>query len=551
METTDPTYEDAGDVLPVVPSVFTMGREQVRAVPDDLRGKLGHTRWIIYEWTEFQVSYRETTHLRIGSQIVAPTFTSPEGLSHFRFRFENELGVTTLQALRNGTSSHPPIHLEVIAKKFPDIRHSLAFMDGMLTDLFARGAALPYSVSRRTKRTIRDERRSPNDLFAFHFFRHHHATLIRAIQAIHGSPHRVLSDRVEHVRIHEVKRIDSESLLHMLQTANAGTATGVEPSPGQSFSPLHRLQPERVLQRIPEETFDTPENRFVLSIARRMLATMRRIRRASWFPYIQDGGIVTDIPETFDRLNHHLRQLVTDPRFAALEESVAIPAQSRVLQHKDGYRELTQLWDAFHRYQEPVYEKLERAIDLRDVPTLYEFWLLFELIDGITKHTGVNPVLKGFNEMGQPDTSFRARFDGVGALSYQRGFARGNVYSGILLKPDFVWETVDGRRIILDAKFALSYPWPDPNLPDDRSYDASRASTSDITKMHAYRDAIRGVSAAVVLYPGATGFLKSPGGETSLVHGLGDLIKSIVRGDLMGIGAIPMSPDQIHLMGGH
>lgn len=525
---------DSGAASPA-PDAFTIGRQFVLPVPDHLRALLAPAEWTVHEWTELQVSFPDTTHLRIGSQIVAASFTGSDGMAHFRLRFENELGLTTLQPLRHGTRSAEPIHLEVIAKKFPDLSHSLAFMNGLLTDLFARGAALPFAVTRRTTRTIREEHRAPNDLFAFHFFRHHHEELIRAIQAVIGSPHRVLGDRVEHVRIHEVRRVDGESLLHMLRTARGN---GTSP-PGASA--LHRLQPERVLQRIPEETFDTPENRYILSVARRMAISVRRIRRSSWFPYVQEGGIVTDIPQTFDRLDHHLRQLVTDHRFTGLGDSFAMPSQSRVLQHKDGYRELTTLWEALHRHQRPVYERMQRAIDLRDVPTLYEFWLLFELIDAIRARTGELPLLSGLDSLDHPPGTFRARFPGGGTLWYQRGFAGKSVYSGITLRPDYVWETTSGRRIVLDAKFRITYPWPkeDGATP---SLDSASATTDDITKMHAYRDAIDGVTAAIVLYPGANGFLKTPDRDTTLLHGLDDLIDDIIIGNLDGIGAIPMSP---------
>ncbi len=70
----------------------------------------------------------------------------------------------------------------------------------------------------------------------------------------------------------------------------------------------------------------------------------------------------------------------------------------------------------------------------------------------------------------------------------------------------------------------------------------SRATTDDITKMHAYRDAIDGVTAALVLYPGANGYLKTPDRESRRRPHIDDLIDDIIAGNLDGIGAIPMSP---------
>lgn len=525
-------------VEPAYPEPFTRVGGMLEPVPAHLTASLAPAQWIVHEWTEYVLSFPGATTLRIGSRRELPKVIDKDGTGHFVVRFENELGLATLQPLRNGRPIGGKLHLEVLAKKFPTADHSVSFLNGMLTDLFARGASLPFDVARRTERTIRDQRRAPNDLFAFHFFRHHHAALIRALQAIAGSPHRVLTDRIEHVRPHEVRRIDGESLHHLLMSRSA---TG-EPMSGVATSPLQRLRPERVLQRIPDEAYDTPENRYMLSIARRMYITIRRIRQTGWYARVEAEGTVRDIPETFTAVHNQLRQFVTDPRFAGLDESTVIPAQSRVLQRKDGYRELTQFWDAFHRYQEPVYKEMQRAIDIRDVPTLYEFWLLFELIDAIELHTGVAPVMTGYNELMQPDSRFRARFPGIGTLAYQRGFTGSNVYSGILLKPDFVWETVDKRRIVLDAKFSLLYPWPDADLPDEKNFEASRATTGDIAKMHAYRDAIKRVSAAFVLFPGGIGYFDRPDGLRTSVRSLDDIIDAIMSEDLEGIGAIPMSP---------
>ena len=333
------------------------------------------------------------------------------------------------------------------------------------------------------------------------------------------------------VRIHEVKRIESESLIRMLQ-GTARTDTGPAPQAG---TPLERLRPERVLQRLPVESYDIPENRFIVTAARRMLSSIEHIERTKWF---RSAQVAYTDRSRLRMVLQHLRQVTTDPRFAMLEHSVRFPAHSRVLQLRDGYREVALLWQSFHRTREPVFEAMEHAIDLRDVATLYEYWLLFELIDQISQHTGIRPSLvKAFDELGHPATSFEARFHGAGSLYYQRGFTSPNVYSGILLKPDFVWETVDCRRIVMDAKFRIQYPWPKEGEENNKDLGQASAKTDDITKMHAYRDAIRGVTAAIVLYPGVTSSFRTTNGESADIT-----IDDVIHGTLNGIGAIAMSP---------
>ena len=79
-----------------------------------------------------------------------PVVTQPDGISHFRVRFENELGLAVLQPLSDQKHSGKALYLEVIASKFPNAEHSLAFFRDMLADLFARGKALPFDISTKT-----------------------------------------------------------------------------------------------------------------------------------------------------------------------------------------------------------------------------------------------------------------------------------------------------------------------------------------------------------------------------------------------------------------
>jgi predicted component of viral defense system (DUF524 family) len=69
-----------------------------------------------------------------------------------------------------------------------------------------------------------------------------------------------------------------------------------------------------------------------------------------------------------------------------------------------------------------------------------------------------------------------------------------------------------------------------------------RAKQDDLQKMHTYRDAIAGVKASVVLYPGNVATLRSPNREKLDVD-----LKRLLEGTVEGIGAIPMSPLDIEL----
>jgi predicted component of viral defense system (DUF524 family) len=302
----------------------------------------------------------------------------------------------------------------------------------------------------------------------------------------------------------------------------------------ERLTPLQRLRPERVWQQIPAETFDTPENRFVLAVSRRLLSTIHALRRAAWYP---PPNVDPATLRHFDDVAEHLTMLTMDHRFAHLGPMVVTPSHSRVLQRRDGYRELALLWQLFQRSRQPLFEHLQNAIDLRNIADLYEFWVWFELIDRIKETTGAEPVpLPVPTEFGVPGWKSRVRFGNHGSLQYNRTY-RG--YSGIPLRPDYVWERSDGSLIVMDAKFRMQRPTEliDEETGESTLLDDQRAKADDLQKIHAYRDALCGVRAALVLYPGNIAAFW----DTTGVHrDVG--IAEVLTDEFEGIGAIPLSP---------
>lgn len=332
----------------------------VWAVPETQRPMLAPAEWLVYEWTPYLYRHDGATHLRIGSEELEPLV---EGV--FPVQFENQLGLTSITPLRNGVRLAPPMFFEVIARKFQTPGDSIAFLQATLADLFSRHSTIPFVTSALTERMVRESPAAPNLLFAFHFLRHHHRAFIEAVQAILGRPHQRLSDVEEQIRPHEVRHIDRESMIRMLHGGRSSPTTTTRNA--RTLTPLERLRPERIWQRRPEETYDTPENRYVLHICRRMLDTIRDIERTGWYR--------TNVPPRdkyhIDAVSEALTMLTVDRRFMALGPMTVISSQSRVLQRKDGYRELGVLWQQLLRSRQPVFERMQAAIDLRDVANLW------------------------------------------------------------------------------------------------------------------------------------------------------------------------------------
>ncbi len=504
---------------------FEGSPNQPELVPADLAHRVPGILFSLFEWTDYHLTIPNAVGLRVGNTELAPIGAS----STFVVNITNRLGTTSITPIFPDAYGHR-IEFEVVARKFGSLRESLNFSQSMVDQLSARIKAMPFVVRAETSRQIVHQQGVPNPFFTFHFLRHRAAEITRALRIVAADPHRKLSAIRESVRVHEARRIDAEALHSLLTGPRAGL-----PKLSPDASPIDILQPLRITQRRPEESFDTPENRFIVSVSRRLLRLIGQIQSRHWW----EDTTATD-RLALDQLTREINILLQTPCFRGLEASMRIPAFSRVLQMKPGYRELTAFWNGLSQVHVPALVRLSDAVDLRDVPTLYEYWQFFELVEAIAMHTGKSPEMTLQHDIYPKDWGLKASFESFGTLTTQKSFNGSDTYTPITLRPDFVWETEDGRKILLDAKFALSSIGD--LQTDEGSVQESRASSRDITKMHAYRDAIDGVQAALVLYPGTQGAFWNSSGGTRNVPDLANIIDAIVSCELDGIGAVPMSP---------
>lgn len=486
-------------------------------------GYLTPPAWFLYEWTEYTVLIPGATSLRVGSIVLPARVTGV-----FILRFENQLGFTIIQPLNGNVPIGASVAVEVIARKFAHPTQSLRFMDALLYDLFAQDSPLPFLTAASTGRFVREARRPPNPLFFFHFFRQFGRELVRAVQTIAHRPMRQLADEIEYVRIDQVRDVDLDTMFSILQGATSASNDRSE------HNIVRRLRPERIRQRLPIETIDTPENRFVLNVARRFLSALDALTRAAWY-----GDRISEQDRSlFEFVRGELTTFVQDWQFQDVGQLERIPAASRVLQRRDGYREVTHLWFSFQRARQPLFDQLQHAIDIRDIATLYEYWVFFELAAQIGAAVGSDGQL-----VAKPRSAFDSlqgithgtcyRYDEFGELFYNRQ-ERG--YSGIALRPDYLWVPHEGRAVAFDAKFRMNYGVLETD-DHDIAQTISTAKEDDLVKMHAYRDAL-GVRAAVILYPGSTSrFRRSD--KTKIPITIADILNDE---SLTGVGEIAMSP---------
>jgi predicted component of viral defense system (DUF524 family) len=494
--------------------------DRILPVPSHLAEALAPATHCFFEWTDYWVECPGADQLRAGN-----AWAERLSAQLFRVRFENRLGLAALQPFAGGQPVGEPVHVEVLSAKFPTPEEHLGLFRTLLDNLFTRAARLPFTFSAPTARGVVESLRPPTPLFVLHFLTQHGRELAMSLATVQGSPHRKLVDRPEYVPVAEASEVDADVLLRLLQDTHRW-------APASGFPLAERLNghaPTHVWQRLPEETYDTTENRFGRSFLRQVLVAAETLPAQRWW-----ANVPNDRKHDVRNTAAHVRRAMHCPPFADVGEMERFPASSQVLLRREGYRDLLRLWQLFHQARRPLFERLRQAMDVRDIATLYEVWVFLALVEETAEITGESPVVElrlsdhhGLNWYSE------ARFGRAGKLLYNRGYLRPTSYS-VPLRPDFTWEVSGRPEVVLDAKFRLDRGDLDADGEDTPQATAKRA---DLYKMHTYRDAL-GVRAAVAVYPGeAAVFYDCNAGRLPDAS-----LKELLRQERQGIGAIPMCP---------
>lgn len=489
--------------------------------PPGLRSALAPTAGCLLEWRDHYVSWPGATGLRVGDEWFAPVSGDV-----FRVRFENRVGLASVQAYAGARPLGAPVVVEVLSSKFPTPAAHVDFLRALLDDLFARATRLPFALGGPTARHVAPVPRPPAPLFVLHFLCEAERALDRALAVVLAVPHRALVEHEIRVPMGEVSEVDADVLHAVLHAPEEWVETEDGPlgAHGARYTPAH------VWQRRPRETFDTPENRFVLGFLRRLLDAAAALASSPLWRFVPAPRRAL-----VERVRGSLRRAAAHPAFAEVGALHQIPHRSQVLARRDGYRELRELYERFLSARRPVFARLDEAIPLRDIATLYEVWAFLALAEecGAALEAPVEIDLPPFDES-DPQRGGEARIGQRGRLVYNRSMTK-HSYS-LPLRPDFTWMW-DGRpEVVLDAKLRLERTSLETEDEDERP--ATVAKRADLYKMHTYRDAL-GVRAAVAVYPGdETVFYARKGGRRPVSFGLAELLD----GELEGIGALALKP---------
>lgn len=315
---------------------------------------------------------------------------------------------------------------------------------------------------------------------------------------------------------------------------------------------------ERVLVPRKSRDLDTLENRFVKFALGEFRAFLTHAQGV--FDSCAGWGASAALTRRLaasveDWLGRSLFREVGEMRFA--------PLGSPVLQRKAGYREVLRWWLRFRTAAELSWEGGEELFHAgqRDVASLYEYWLFFELLGWFCQkcrggnRPAVEELIEGLEE-GSPNLRLRKRmelgpFVGTFAgqsrrlnarFAYNRRFEvtqdrhAGGSWTR-RLHPDYTltfWpedlSEADAERqeLLVHVHFDAKYRVEDieglfgAEGADDADEEVEgNYKRQDLLKMHAYRDAIKRSQGAYVLYPGRANAAVKLKGFHEILPGLG------------------------------
>jgi hypothetical protein len=311
--------------------------------------------------------------------------------------------------------------------------------------------------------------------------------------------------------------------------------------------------PQYITSAKPQPILDTSENRFVKFALVTFESVVSQIedhlRNNAGIEYRQ---VLSECVE----MRQELRIFRSNLLFREVGDHLqSLPLSSPVLQRRSGYREVLRAWILFNLAAELSWDGADDVFlaGKRDVASLYEYWVFFQLLDVVESKFALDPgSMMAILERGPGHPAVRLKsgrnLDLQGRwvheskdlrvrFSYNRTFSRlpnpvgdqersfPNAGSWTRsMRPDYtisIWPTALTEleaelaehivHLHFDAKYrveALTELFGED--ADDGSEETTAQTTTtgtahrnDLLKMHAYRDGIRRSSSAFVIYPGS------------------------------------------------
>lgn len=357
-----------------------------------------------------------------------------------------------------------------------------------------------------------------------------------AIHRIVTSPVTKWTETIEEKDIRNVRRFSNANIKEILKNSQRTVL------PDSHYLKKYGIDtlPERITSVRKADSVDTPENRFIKHALENFLKFCTDInQKAKEFGHNKMENESELLIRDLEGQLHHTV-------FKDISRPTTLKLNSPILQRKEGYREVLRVWLMFDLAAKLIWhggDDIYRG-GKKDIATLYEYWLFFQLLDllksifeiepkdisELIKETpdGLNLQLKqgeftalnGVYNSGSRKLNIR--------FNYNRSFGgTKNSYPApgswtTALRPDYTlsfWphgiseEEAENQELIVhvhfDAKYKIAnlFDFLERNNESDLSEEKVENrkgiyKNADLLKMHAYKDAIRRTGGAYVLYPG-------------------------------------------------
>ncbi len=485
---------------------------------------LDGTSITLYEWKKYRVispsnSFIPKDFLDCGEYISSSIGT---------LRFENCMG----------TAKFKGVLLQVISKKLNELEYNC-----LLDTVNSFIANLSFDFNRSTNMQVIRNRNQKTDVDYHIFLLIYQAmrtekranNLFSNLSIITSMPFRSLEGITDYVGIEDASEISDSAIVDVLSGNSVLVPTRKNCKLSQKFSKNGiNMLPKDVLIEDITETLDNPENRFV----KYFIVWIKDIlcKYMDIFEH-KDDFRNYEMLAFVEACIKKLKMILQQTFFVNVGEINYIPLNSTVLNGRDGYRQLFQLFISIKSLPEISDEKVEEMIENKSLDVLYENYCYFQFSSIISSIYGEKLNKK---KLHVEKTIFSKTLEKKSYSNYYE-FSRNASYPQLRVHynidyvkecyskhfdPDISLEIYDKNDelkyiYVFDAKFRSI------NLkggePEDKTF-----NNDDITKMHAYKDAIILAKGAYVLYPGS---------EKEIY--LEDKTKA---DQLVGVGAFPFRP---------
>lgn len=353
-----------------------------------------------------------------------------------------------------------------------------------------------------------------------------HRCLINELQACSIDECEYVGERIlNHLLCSPMTKISSD---HPLRQSSLGNA--LYNTTGENIFPL------RGMRELKSFSLDTNENRFVKFFLEELLGKIEKLESALCFE--KSSYFNPDLSQNLSILSKKISRVLDHNMWREVGKMRYVPANSQVLQRKEGYRQLFRLFSLLQLATSCDFlnTDFKNLIEIKDLPTLYEYWCFFQakaVMDSLATAQGVHKIINESAVDYQITYGLCLEYDNGAKLLFNKTLYGSSGHFDLIdasgtynptgdsyshnYRPDIMIE-LGARRLILDAKYKgkNSGFYGEEN---DGSIQACK--DEDLDKMHCYHDAIDGAKGCYILFPGTKSLVFPRFNSTSCFNGIG------------------------------